>query len=457
MAELKKTAREQMLFGRPFYTLIRFALPMIAGNLLQQFYSVIDSVVVGRVVGEEALAAIGVSNSITNILIMVALGFGMGLSVVVSQFFGAEKYREMKSSVSTAGITMIALGLGIGLAGFIFCRPLLFVLNTPANVLDQAKTYLSIYFIGLPLVFIYNLGASILNALGDSKTPLFLLIFSSLLNIALDLLMTMVFAQGVKGVALATLIAQGLAALGAVFLVYRNLNKYSNLAKIHFFDLEILKQILRLALPAALQLSVVSIGALLVQAKVNTFGSSVLAGYAAAIRIEAICIVPLSSIGSAGATFTAINLGAGKSERISQGRKVSLACAAFVSLLLFAVLFPANRFFISLFMDDLAQSIATEAGTAYLKFMSAFFFLFGLKIIYDSLLRGKGLVLVSTAANLLNLALRVVFVYSFAEMLGYKAVYYSVPLAWFLNYIVSFIGYKRSLRKENALVLSRSV
>ena len=320
-----KDKKRSMLEGSPGRALFFFALPMILGNLFQQFYNMVDSMIVGRFVGEEALAAVGASYALTNVFVMIAIGGGIGASVITSQYLGAGNYEKMKTSVSTALFTFLGMGVLLGIFGFAMNRQILIWLNTPENILAAAGTYLGIYFLGMPFLFMYNILSSMFNALGDSRTPLLLLIFSSILNVFLDLWFVLQFGLGVSGVAIATVIAQGMSAVISFALLLRRLMEFRTEGCVEKYDTVILGSMVKIAVPSILQQSIVSIGMLLVQSVVNGFGSSVLAGYAAGPRIESICIVPMISTGNAVSTFTAQNMGADKAERARRSLYYSLA------------------------------------------------------------------------------------------------------------------------------------
>lgn len=262
-----------MLKDSPGKSLFFFALPMILGNLFQQFYNMVDSVIVGQFVGEDALAAVGASYSLTTVFIMIAIGGGIGASVITSQYLGAREYGKMKTSVYTALISFAAVSVVLGLFGFGMCGRILMALRTPENILGDAVLYLRIYFLGLPFLFMYNILSSVFNALGDSRTPLYLLIFSSVLNVFLDLWMVLAFELGVAGVALATITAQGLSAVISFLLLIRTLKGYQTgkeedsieSMKISRYSLDMLGSMVKIAIPSMIQQSIVSIGMLLVQ------------------------------------------------------------------------------------------------------------------------------------------------------------------------------------------------
>lgn len=428
-----------MLKDSPGESLFFFALPMILGNLFQQFYNMVDSIIVGQFVGEAALAAVGASYSLTTVFIMIAIGGGIGASVITSQYLGAGEYHRMKTSIYTALISFAAVSVLLGVFGFGMCERILEVLHTPENILADAVLYLRIYFIGLPFLFMYNILSSVFNALGDSKTPLYLLIFSSLLNVVLDLVMVLVFGMGVAGVAIATVMAQGLSAVISFALLVKKLHSYGKNEKTTFYRVDMLGSMLRIAIPSMLQQSIVSIGMLLVQSVVNGFGSSVLAGYTSGMRIESICIVPMIAMGNAVSTFTAQNLGAGNVERVKKGYRAAYGIVFGFAVLIFGVLTLFHSNLISAFIDEGGGIQAFATGDSYLVFIRFFFVMIGLKAITDGVLRGAGDVGVFTLANLVNLGIRVFVSFRFAQVWGVDAVWYAVPMGWTVNYIISFL------------------
>ena len=272
--------------------------------------------IVGQYVGEDALAAVGASYSLTTVFIMIAIGGGIGASVITSQYLGAQSYGKMKTSIYTALINFLIISLLLAAGGFLLNRRILTALKTPDNILEDAVLYLEIYFCGLPFLFMYNILSAMFNALGKSKIPLCLLIFSSVLNVILDLYAVRVLFWGVAGVAAATVAAQGISALISFGILLLMLKRYETEERAKLYDAEMLVRGTKIAIPSIIQQSIVSIGMLLVQSVVNVFGSSVLAGYSAGMRIESICIVPMIATGNAVSTFTAQNLGAGQPERV---------------------------------------------------------------------------------------------------------------------------------------------
>jgi len=440
---MKQTAmKNNMITGNPGKSLLFFALPMILGNLFQQFYNMADSMIVGKYVGEDALAAVGASYSLTTVFIMVAIGGGIGASVITSQYLGAREYGKMKTSIYTALLTFLAISILLAASGYAFHGPILTALKTPANILEDAGLYLSIYFCGLPFLFMYNVLSAMFNALGKSKIPLYLLIFSSVLNIGLDLYTVRVLHMGVAGAAISTVIAQGLSAVISFVLLLLFLRGFHGEGKTLLYDKDMLARGTKIAIPSIIQQSIVSIGLLLVQSVVNGFGSSVLAGYSAASRIESICIVPMIATGNAVSTFTAQNLGAFKPERVKKGYRAGLYMVIGFAVIICLVLNLFHESIIRAFLEGEAGVLALETGSAYLRFTSCFFALIGFKAATDGVLRGAGDVNVYMIANLVNLAIRVTFANLCAPIFGVQAVWWAVPIGWAVNFLISYIRYK---------------
>lgn len=430
-----------MLTDRPNNVLIRFAIPIILSNLFQQFYNMTDSIVVGKFVGEDALAAVGASYAITNVFIAIAMGGGIGSSVIVSQYLGAKNFKNMKSGIMTALINLALAGLILSLLGAIFCRPLLVLLNTPDNILVSSVTYLKIYYFGMVFLFLYNTIANIFNGLGDSRTPLKLLIGSSMLNIILDIIFVAVFQWNVAGVAIATLVAQGLSAIVSLVLLMKRIQTNYPSAGASWYSFDISKKMSLIAIPSIVQQSIVNIGMLLVQSIVNGFGSSVLAGYSAAMRIESICIIPMVAVGNAVSTFTAQNMGANQTDRVKQGYRASYPIIIVLALVMCLFLLGVGDKLLLAFLDPQSGRTAFATGLSYMRFMAFFFAFIGIKFSVDGVLRGSGDLLVFTLANLVNLIIRVCFAYIFAPLIGVQAVWIATPIGWLANFGISFAWY----------------
>ncbi len=430
---------------KPLNALIIFALPIIIGNLFQHTYTMADSAIVGRYVSEQALAAVGASYALTNIFICIAIGGGIGSSVIVSQYFGAKNYEKTKSAAYTSLIVFLIISVFLGVFGLLLSEKIMILLNTPKDVIDMSVEYLNIYFMGLPFLFMYNVLSSMFNALGKSKIPLYFLIFSSVFNVALDWILVTQFFMGVSGVAWATLIAQSISSVLSFLVLIFEFKKFEGKSA---FVINEIYPMAKIALPSILQQSTVSIGMMLVQSVVNSFGSEALAGFSAAMRVESICIVPMTGIGNAVSSYTAQNIGANSEKRVVEGyhaaNKLVFVCAATI----FVILKLFNKSIISLFLGTNGTLMAINTGQSLLSFMAWFFCLIGLKMAVDGLLRGSGDMKVFTIANLVNLFIRVFTAMTFAPRIGIFMVWYAVPIGWLSNFIISFAEYRTGKWKE---------
>ena len=436
--------KDYLITEKPSRALLIFSIPMIIGNLFQQAYTIVDSAIVGRYVGETALAAVGASYALTSIFICIAIGGGIGASVIISHHFGAHNYGRMKTCIRTALLSFLFISLILGGVGLIFSQQIMEVLNTPADAIDIAVT-----FLGLPFLFMYNILSSMFNALGESRIPLYLLIFSSVLNIFLDLYMVAVLNLGVAGAAYATFISQGISAVLSLIIFVVTLQQLQGKAEGWFSKTEF-SDMSRIALPSILQQSTVSIGMMLVQSVVNSFGTQILAGFSAAMRIESLCVVPMSAIGNAMSSYTAQNIGAEKEERISQGYRMGNFMIIVIAVILCLFLEIAHKPLIALFLDNAASSQTIVTGESYLKFIGFFFCMIGFKMAVDGILRGAGAVKVFTIANMVNLTLRVTIAKFGAPIWGVSIVWYAVPLGWLANFLISYGYYRTEKWKEAA-------
>ena len=313
--------------GSPMKLLLSFGVPILFGFLFQQLYTMADSVIVGRFIGEDALASVGASYALTSVFIAVAIGGGAGATVLTSRAFGAGRMREMKESISTALISFLVLSIAMAVAGYMLSPAMMRALNTPERIIEDAVLYLRIYFLGLPFLFMYNILSSVFTSLGKSSIPLCLLIFSSILNVALDIAAVAAMGMGVAGAAWATLISQAISALLSLIILLRVLEGMEGRIGTPFSP-SLFRSMSAIAIPSVIQQSTISFGMMLVQSVVNGFGPEVLAGYSAAIRIDSLVNVPLGAVGNAMSPYTAQNIGAGRTDRIRKGYRIGLILIA---------------------------------------------------------------------------------------------------------------------------------
>ena len=426
----------------PFRALLIFSFPMMMGNLFQQFYTMADSIIVGRFIGEAALAAVGASAALSAVFIAIAVGGGAGALVITSNAFGRKDFTLVKESISTSLISFCILSVVLAAAGYAFSERIMSLLNPPEDIKSDAVLYLRIYFLGLPFLFMYNIISSVFNSLGKSRIPLFLLIFSSLLNIVLDIAAVTALGMGIAGAAWATLISQALSAVLSFIILTKTLKSMDGRRK-RLFSSSIFSSMTKIALPSIIQQTTINFGMMLVQSVVNTFGSEVLAGYSASIRIDNIVTVPLSAVGNAMSPYTAQNSGAGKNERIDTGWKSALAIILSFAIAICIILQAFNTEIISLFLGTDGSAAAYRTGEEYLSYLGWFYGILGFAFVTGGVLRGMGKMASFTAASIANLSLRVIGAMVFAPLYGVEIVWYVVPLGWILYFSICYVSYRR--------------
>ena len=437
---------EYLITDTPLKALTVFAMPMILGSFFQQIYNMADSVIVGQFVGSSALAAVGACAALTNVFICVALGAGVGAGVLVSRYFGAREYGKMKTIMSTSLFSFLILSIVLGIFGFCFSRSMMRVLQTPGDILNDAVLYLQVYFAGFPFLFMYNILSNMFTSIGESKIPLGLLIFSSILNILMDLWMVAGLGLGVFGAALATLMAQGISAVFSLFLFLSRMRRYKS--RFDWFDRQELYSMLQIAVPSVLQQSTVSIGMMIVQAVVNPFGTQALAGYSATMRVENVFSLIFVSIGNAVSPYVSQNLGAKKIERIKKGYHAALVLDVCFAVLAFIVIETLHTQISSLFLGKDGTALAYQVSEGYMKWLGYFFIFMGIKMATDGVLRGLGIMRPFLIANMVNLAIRLSVALICAPRFGIVFVWLAVPAGWFANFLISYAALRRSWPKR---------
>ena len=432
---------KDLTVGKPQTVLWKFCMPLFGSIIFQQLYNIADSLVAGKFIGENALAAVGNSYEITLIFIAFAFGCNMGCSVVVSKLFGARKYKEMKTAVYTACIFSGFVCVLLMLIGITGSGMLLRLIRTPEEVFADSKLYLDIYAWGLPFVFFYNIATGIFSALGDSKTPFYFLAISSMSNIAVDIWFVKAFHMGVAGVAWATFLCQGISCILAMIVVFKRLAKIEEKEKAPLFDLQLLKQIVVIAIPSTLQQSFISIGNIMIQSIINGFGAPVMAGYSAAVKLNNLVITSFTTLGNGISNYTAQNLGAMKLERIKQGFGVGVKLVWMLSLPLFLLYFFSGNIVLKLFMDNPTE-LAMHTGIIYLKILSPFYFVVSAKLVADGILRGAGMMKKFMIATFTDLILRVLLAFCFSRTaLGATGIWCAWPVGWCIATILSISFY----------------
>ena len=433
---------EYLITDAPLKALTVFAMPMILGSFFQQVYNMADSIIVGQFVGSSALAAVGACAALTNVFICVALGAGVGAGVLVSRYFGAKEYGKMKTIVSTSLISFLLLSIILGVFGFAFSHAMMSGLQTPADILEEAVLYLRVYFVGFPFLFMYNILSTMFTSIGESKIPLGLLIFSSILNIVMDLWMVAGLGLGVFGAALATLIAQGISAVFSLLIFLYRMRRYQS--PFQWFDGRKLRSMLRIAVPSVLQQSTVSIGMMIVQAVVNPFGTQALAGYSATMRVENVFSLIFVSIGNAVSPYVSQNLGAGKTERIKKGYHAALVLDVCFAAVAFLVIETLHTQISALFLGKDGTALAYQVSGDYMRWIGYFFIFMGIKMATDGVLRGLGIMRPFLIANMVNLAIRLSVALICAPRFGIDFVWLAVPAGWLANFLVSYAALRKS-------------
>ena len=426
----------------PNKTLWRFLLPMLFSVMFQQIYNIADSMIAGRFAGENALAAVGASYPITIIFMAFAVGMNLGASVVVSRLFGAEDRGGVKRAVTTAFLSSMVLGIILTLFGYFFNHQMMRWIRTPQNIMADGVLYLKIYIFGIIFLMLYNVCTGVFTALGDSKTPLYFLLGSSAGNIILDYIFVAKFQWGVSGVAWATFIAQGVSAVLALVTLLGRLQKFAGKEKQPWFDKKLFAQIMAIAIPSILQQSVLSIGNLFVQGIVNQFGSAVVAGYSGAIKLNTFAINIFMTLGSCLSSYTAQNIGAGKKERIPLGFRTGVKLSELTALPFVILYFIFSRQMMGLFLG--AESVeAISAGMAFLKIVSAWYFMIVIKLMTDGIIRGSGAMVYFVVATVPDLILRIGFALVLTKSFGSTGIWMAWPFGWIVATTLTLIFYRK--------------
>ena len=426
--------------------LLLFAFPLMIGNLFQQFYNTVDSIVVGNFVGKDALAAVGSVGPIINSLIGFFSGLSTGAGVVISQSYGARNEHKVSCAVHTTLYMTFVLCIVATIIGVTLTPSMLHLMDTPADVFDQAAQYLRIYFSGICGLMVYNMGAGILRAVGDSKHPLYFLIFSACTNTVLDILFVAVFRWGIAGVAWATVIAQVLSAILVLILLSRTEGPYQFKPALLKMDYDILQEVIRLGLPAGIQQMITAFSNIFVQGYINAFGSSAMAGWSAYSKIDQFAILPMQSVALASTTFVGQNLGAQKLDRIKKGSKTALLLSMAVSLAGIIPILIFAPYLVCLFNSDAA---VVEFGTLFLRMMTPFYLACCFNQVYASILRGLGDAKAPMVIMLSSFVVfRQIYLYIMSRAFGtIQVVAMGYPAGWMVCSLLLAVYYRKKMKK----------
>lgn len=442
------TSRE-MTAGRPLPLIFSFTMPLLLGNLLQQTYSLVDAAIVGKFLGINALASVGASSSVVFLILGFCNGCSCGFGIPVAQKFGARDYGLMRRYVSASLKISVVLSVLIAVATSIWCGDILQMMRTPGNIFEGAYAYLLVTFIGVPCTFLYNMLSSIIRALGDSKTPFWFLLLSTVLNVVLDLFFILVLDWGVLGAGIATVISQGFSALLCYFYMYRHFEILRGTTEEKKFQWKLARNLLYIGMPMGLQFSITAIGSIMLQSANNALGTACVAAFTSAVRIKMFFICPFESLGIAMATYSGQNFGAGKPERIWQGLKASALMMIIYCVLTFIILMFGSRLFALLFVDASETEILNYTEL-FLHVACSFFPVLGLLCILRYTIQGAGYTGLAMLSGVSEMIARTLVSIYAVPVWGFMAVCFGDPMAWIaanLFLIPAFIYVYRKLKR----------
>ena len=432
---------KDLTIGNPSTVLWKFCLPLFGSVIFQQLYNIADSLIAGKFIGENALAAVGNSYEITLIFIAFAFGCNMGCSVITSMLYGEKNFERMKTAIYTSILFTVVVCGFLMMIGFLFSENLLNLIHTPDLIFMDSTVYLDIYMLGLPFLFFYNVSNGIFSALGDSKTPFYFLASSSCSNILVDYLFVRYLKMGVAGVAWATFLCQGVSCILACWVVFDRLRKIKT-KKVEWFSFSLLKRIVNIALPSTLQQSFVSVGNIIIQSIVNGFGASVIAGFSAATKLNNLVITSFTTIGNGISNYTAQNMGANEYKRVHEGYKAGVKMVWIICVPIVFLYFICSKQLIDLFLENPSMHVV-NSGVSFLKIVSPFYFVISLKLVVDGILRGSSQMSDFMKSTFVDLLLRVLLSIIFSKMFGYIGIWMSWPVGWSVSTMLSNLFYHK--------------
>lgn len=449
-----KTETKSMTSGSPIKLILMFAAPMLFGNIFQQMYNLVDSTVVGRFVGADALAAVGASSQIVSFTMCLCFGLTNGAGIIISQCFGAEQYKQLRETIGSVICVISVIGAVIMALGIILAPTFLRFVNAPEEIMHDAVKYMRIVMLGTPFTMAYNGCSAILRNMGDSKTPLLMLILSTIINISLDILFVVVFNASVGGVALATMIAQAVSAISCIVYMYIKKNA------LHLNGLKLTAQtqsvrlIFKTGIPTALQSCMISLGVLSVQRLINSFGTQAMAAYTASTKIDSVAIMVVVTMGMALAVYSGQNIGAGHTDRIKSGLYKTLALVLVYCGLMALVMTIFGRRLLSIFLDPSEAGEALDIGTQYLHIIGIAYFMAGIMRCYLNVVHGTGDVNISMLTGLVELVTRVIASYILVKPLGLTGLWIAIPISWGIGSLIPLIRYYSGRWKTKSLVMN---
>lgn len=451
------TMTRDMTKGEPLRLIVSYSIPLLIGNIFQQLYNLVDTLIVGRYVSMEALAAVGSTGSMNFLVIGFATGLTSGFSVVIAQRFGAKDEKLVRNSIAISTVLCVIFTILVTLISVWAAMPLLKLINTPDDIIQDAYRYIVIIYAGIAATMLYNMLACILRALGDSRTPLYFLILASLLNIALDFLFILGFDMGVAGAGIATVLSQAVSGVLCLFYMKRYYPMLRLQKKDWSMNRKFVLQHLHIGLPMAFQFSITAIGAIVLQGAINIFGSAKIAGYTAAARVENLINAPSVTIGVAMANYTGQNLGANRMDRIREGVRKSTVLTLIVSVLAAAILFIFGEQMTGLFLAGESKEVmdaATDAAMIHLRIAATFFPPLFMIFVYRNTLQGMGRSFMPLMAGVFELVARTLAALTLPAMIGFAGVCLAGPIAWVAAVVPLGITYyvvMRRIMKESPM------
>ncbi|MEA5112236.1 putative FMN/FAD exporter YeeO [bioreactor metagenome] len=440
--------------GRPAGLILRFATPMLLGNVFQQLYNVTDSIIVGRFLGKEALAAVGASFPLIFMLVSFIIGIASGSTIIIAQYFGAKDMVKVRRSMDTMYIFLFFASLLVGILGIAFSEPIFRLIRLPEEVIPQAALYMQVYFTGILFFFGFNGTSAVLRGLGDSKTPLYFLIISTLTNIVFDLLFVVVFQWGIAGAALATVLSQA----GAFVTLVIYLNRKHPLINLSWrklaWDREVFRESIRIGVPTGFQQTFVSLGMLALLRIVNDFGTDTVAAYSVAGRIDGLASLPAMNFGQALSTYTGQNIGARKISRVGEGLRATLRMSSMVAVVTSLIIMIFREPLMTLFTSD---TEVIQIGARYLLIVGGFYVMFSSMFVIGGVMRGAGDTIVPMFITLLSLWLfRIPLAAILSRSIGVDGIWWAIPIAWFMGMTLSFLYYRTGKWKTKTVVKFRN-
>ncbi len=451
MAGQKKTTSIDMTEGSSYKLILSFTLPLLLGNVFQQLYNMVDSVIVGNVIGDQALAAVGTGFPIIFMLSSLFMGVGTGATIMISQFYGAKDAEKVNQTINTIYLALLIAVIPLTLVGVFLGEPMLRMMNVPDDgTLEMAKTYMVIIFLGIIGTLGYNINAGILQGLGDSRTSLLFLMIATVINIVLDLVLTIPIKLGVAGVALATIVAQIFSWLFGVFYINRHYVFLHIKPRRAEFKKDLFMQAMRFGIPSGIQQALFSIGIMFMQSLVNSYGSNFMAGFNGANKIDTFAFLPVQSLSNALTTYTGQNIGAGNQHRVKEGLKSSMILSVSCCIVMGVLLYPTSGLLMRMFSQN---PEVIDAGVAYLHCVLPFYFLLACNFMYNSVLRGAGEMVIPMISSFIGLWLaRLPAAYLIAHFFAKENVYYSYAVGWVLGLAISGIYYATGRWKNKSIV-----